>query len=229
MNGRPAILLVDDESAVRLGLSLVLKQAGYMVGEAGDGLQAVESVKTTMPDLIILDVEMPRMDGWQTIAALRRMEVGCPILMFTQLADTPARVRGLDTGADDYVCKPCTPEELLARVRALLRRTGKVKQPESTLRFGDVVVDLEHRTATKAGQPLRLSPTDYVLLRLLVATPGVPVSREAIAENVWDGGAGSSHALDTHLWRLRKKLGDDATAPRWLKNVPGFGYVLSQP
>lgn len=230
MNGKPTILVVDDDSAVRVGLRLNLNRAGYTVIEAENGIDALENLKKTVPALIILDVEMPRMDGWQTLVTLRQMGMRCPVLMFTQLADVPSRVRGLDGGADDYIPKPCAPEELLARVRVLLRRAkAAMIDTERVLRLGDVVIDLDRRTATTVSGTLRLSRTDYTLLELLCATPGVPVSRDNIVERIWEGGAGSSHALDTHLWRLRKKLGDDAKVPKWIQNVPGYGYMLAKP
>lgn len=228
MSGKSVVLLVDDDATLRIGVRLVLTLAGYAVVEAEDGFAAVEAVRKEVPAIILLDVEMPRMDGWQTLAELRRMRVDCPILMFTHVADVPSRVRGLDEGANDYLCKPYAPEELLARMRVLLRRTGEAKGGlVRVLRLGEVIVDLEKRSATKAGLPLRLSRTDFALLAFLDEARGLPVSREKIAERVWAGSAGASQALDTHVWRLRKKIGDEGAAPRWVKNVPGYGYMLA--
>lgn len=228
MRGKSTILLVDDDAMLRTGMRFVLHRSGYAVMEAADGFEAVKMVKKEVPSVILLDVEMPRMDGWQTLAELRKMRVDCPILMFTQVEDVPSRVRGLDGGADDYLCKPCTPQELLARIRAVLRRKGATQNSSGRLlRLGEVTVDLERRTAMRAGLPLRLSRTDFSLLELLDDARGLPVAREMIAERIWAGSAGASQALDTHVWRLRKKIGDEGTAPRWIKNVPGYGYLLA--
>lgn len=229
MSEPATILIVDDDATLRTAVGLMLTKNGYRVADAADGRAALEAVKKAKPAVVLLDVEMPGMDGWRTLKALREQGSDVPVLMFTHVDDVDSRVHGLETGADDYIGKPCAPAELLARLRALIRRSHPKPPPGdlTLLRLGDVVIDLKTRHATRAGQPLRLSRTDYALLHLLNATPGLPVARETIAEKIWEGGAGSSQALDTHLWRLRKKLGDDAAAPRWIQNVPGYGYLLA--
>jgi two-component system, OmpR family, response regulator MprA len=172
-------------------------------------------------------VEMPRMNGWKTLAELRRRKCPQPILMVTHVNDVDSRVHGLDTGADDYIGKPCTAGELQARVRALLRRApGTTKRP-SVLHFGPTVVDLDKKSATRDGEPVRLTRTEYALLELLCENLGKPVSREQINLRVWGGQQSSSHTLDTHLWRLRQKLGDTDDEPRWIRNLPAIGFVLS--
>lgn len=227
MSTAPKIWIVDDDDAVRLVFSRVLSDAGYAVTLCADGQEAVEKLRTESPSLILLDVDMPRLNGWQTLEELRRAGYTQPILMITNVNDVPSRVRGLEKGADDYIGKPCSISELLARVQALLRRAAKSAKGEAQpLRFGTVIVDVENKTATKAGEPLRLSRTDYALLTVLRENPGKPITRERLLNRVWQDQAGSSHALDTHLWRLRKKIGDDGNEPRWILNVPGIGYVL---
>lgn len=225
----PKIWIVDDDVAVRLAYNRTLAVAGYAVMECTDGADLLEKLKGGMPDLIILDVEMPRLDGWGALAELRRRNVPCPVLMLTHVNEIASRVRGLDLGADDYIGKPCSPHELVARVRALLRRASRaaLEANPGLLRLGDVTIDLTGKTAAKAGAPLRLTRTDFVLLELLNARRGKPVSREVILHEVWGGKSRGSHALDTHLWRLRKKIGDTGEVSPWIQNVPGIGYVLN--
>jgi two-component system response regulator MtrA len=147
-------------------------------------------------------------------------------MMITSINDTDSRVRGLDLGADDYVGKPCAPDELLARVRALLRRPGRAPVAPDTLRLGDVTVDLAGRTARRGDQKLRLTRMDFALLRVLAAQRGQPVSRERIAAEVW-GGVMTVQALNTHVWRLRAKLPPQPGGEPWIVNQPGLGYLLA--
>lgn len=221
----PKIWIVDDDPNVRLVFRQALSGAGYDITECEDGQAALERLGSVRPAMFVLDVEMPRLDGWGTLAALR--ERGCtqPVLMITRVNDVTSRVRGLELGADDYIGKPCSAVELVARVGALLRRAAKDAPTGGPLVFGDVSIDLERKSATKAGQALRLTRTDYALLSLLHEERGKPVSRETILKRVWDGRSGNSHALDTHLWRLRRKLGDSGE-DGWIRNQPGIGYVM---
>jgi two-component system, OmpR family, response regulator MprA len=189
----------------------------------------LERLKLEEPMLIILDVDMPGLDGWRTLAELRRGGCTQPVLMFTHAEDTDSKVRFLQAGADDYIGKSADSRELLARIGALLRRAGPPPGKITPLVFGDLRIDLEHRTATKGSAPMKLTRTDYALLRLLRANEGRPVSREQIIATIWGGKSGNSHALDTHLWRLRKKLGDTAEEPRLIHNVAGIGYVMTPP
>lgn len=238
------IWIVDDDKAVRTVCRLLLTEAGFSVAECHDGAEAVARWREEDPALLVLDVEMPRLDGWRTLEELRRAGCARPILMLTHLGDVPSRVRGLELGADDYLPKPFEPVELVARVKALLRRAGAAPgastpivpagattaahlQPEP-LRLGEVVVDFENMIATKAGAPLRLTRTDFALLKLLSEHRGKPVLRETILREIWKGQASSAHVLDTHLWRLRKKLGEgEGDAGQWVRNLAGIGYVLA--
>lgn len=225
----PKIWIVDDDAAVRLACNRTLKAADYAVMECTDGADLLERLEGEMPDLIVLDVEMPRLDGWGALAELRKRNVPCPVLMLTHVNEIASRVRGLELGADDYLGKPYSAPEFVARVRALLRRSARGTAAEATpgqVRLGDVTIDFPGKTATKAGAPLRLTRTDFALLELLNTRRGKSVSREVILREVWDGQSRSSHALDTHLWRLRKKIGDTGEVSPWIKNVPGIGYVL---
>lgn len=225
MKVRPTILVVDDDPVIRSLFVQALTGAGFDTVESEDGMDALERANAQTPALIVLDVEMPRMNGWKTLAELRRRGCTQPILMITHVNDVDSRVHGLETGADDYIGKPCLPTELIARVRALLRRSPLASSRR--LRFGDIVVDLDGKKAERAGQPLRITRTEFALLELLFRNAGKPVSREAMLEHLWGARSGTSHTIDTHLWRLRKKLGDAGDTPRWIQNVAGFGYVLS--
>jgi two-component system, OmpR family, response regulator MprA len=221
------ILVVDDDPTVRRAFSRALTSMGYGVSECEDGLEVLERIQAGEPSLIILDVDMPRMDGWKTLAELRRRGWKQPVLMVTHVDDVDSRVRGLDSGADDYISKPCNASELLARVRALLRRAAPVRTATTTLRFGNVLVDLARKTATCGTEEFRLTRSEYALLTCLLENIGTPVSREVIFERVWGGKAGNSHTLDTHLWRLRKKLGDTCDNPHWICNHAGVGYSMA--
>ncbi len=223
------IWIVDDDKFVRFALVRVIVRAGYEALECEDGLVALERLKIEEPLLIILDVDMPGLDGWRTLAEIRRRGCNQPVLMFTAADDIESKVRGLGLGADDYIGKTSDSRELLARIGALLRRSGPEREKIPPLVFGDVSIDLENKTAVKGEVPLKLTRTDYALLRLLWTNVGRPVSREQIIATIWGAKSENSHALDTHLWRLRKKLGDTAEEPRLIRNVSGIGYVMTPP
>lgn len=229
MSLSPKIFIVDDDTALRLLFGRVLKLAGFETVEARDGIEALDLFQVEAPALFILDVEMPRLDGWKTLAELRRRGCVKPVLMLTHVDDVDSRVRGLDGGADDYIGKPCSATELVARVRALLRREPAQRSRPPRLRFGDLTVDLERKSAHRgpAASPARLTASEFALLECLSCTAGAPVSREEICARVWGTKAANSHALDTHLWRLRRKLGDTGESPRWVVNHPGLGYSLA--
>jgi DNA-binding response OmpR family regulator len=221
------ILVVDDDADVRAAFRRSLLHAGYAVIECENGREALEREPLEQPVLIILDIDMPELDGRKTLAELRRRGCSRPVLIVTHIDDEASRVDGLELGADDYIGKPCSAAELVARVRAVLRRykAGDIAAP--TLRFGDVVVDLENKMAVSGTTLIRLTRTEFALLALLREHIGRPVSRERIIARVWGGKIGNSHALDTHLWRLRKKLGDTSEAPRWILNQSGIGYTMA--
>jgi len=228
MPARPHIWIVDDESDVRLVFKRALAAANYRVSAFEDGEAALSELRDSSPSLVILDVNMPNVDGWRTLRELRRRGFTQPVLMITSVNDPNSRVRGLDGGADDYLGKPCTQAELLARVRALLRRVPATRLPSSwVLDFGGLIVDLEAKTASRAGSKVRLTRTDFAVLTILWEQNGKTVARDKILDRIWEGKGAGSHALDTHLWRLRKKLGDEADSPSWILSQPGVGYRLS--
>ncbi len=221
------IWIVDDDAVLRSVVSRLVTESGYEPVEIADGADALERWAKDRPALIVLDVNMERLDGWSTLKALR--EAGCeqPILMLTGVADVASRVRGLEHGADDYLVKPFSGPELLARVLALLRRVAPPASPEAApLQIGAATIDLGRKTATRDGAPLKLTRTEFVLLQLLSTGQGMPVSRATILGEVWGGSDANSHTLDTHLWRLRKKLGDDGTQALSIQNISGVGFAL---
>jgi len=225
----PRILIIEDDKNVTLMLSMCLKREGYRVIESYDGEKGLELALHERPDLVVLDIDLPKIDGYQICSELRRMQFQAPILMLTGRGQIDERVTGLDAGADDYLLKPFVPQEFLARLRALLRRQQRAAETKRVLMFGPVRVDLAQRTATREGEPISLTKTEYALLELLASSRGQPVSRETILDVVWGYTRfPTTRTVDTHVWRLRKKLGDTGETHRWIVGVPGEGYRLMQ-
>lgn len=225
----PRILIIEDDKNVSLMLGMCLRREGYRVMESYDGEEGLKVALEERPDLLVLDIDLPKIDGIQICSELRRMRFLAPILMLTGRGMVDERVTGLDAGADDYLLKPFVPQEFLARLRALLRRQQRAEETKKVLEFGPVRVDLGQRTATRDGAPISLTKTEYALLELLAANPGQPVTRDTILDVVWGYTRfPSTRTVDTHIWRLRKKLGDTGETHRWIVGVPGEGYRLLQ-
>lgn len=221
------LLLVDDEELVRATFAEALRGAGYRVLEAIDGMDALKKVVSDSPDLVVLDIDMPNLDGWEVLRRLRESGQHMPVLVLTVHNSLDNRVRGLGEGADDYLGKPCHERELVARVGALLRRGRPVPAKPALLAFGSTTVDLQNRLTVRNGAPLALTKIEYSFLELLAGAQGKPVSREKILDAVWGYARDSeSRTVETHVWRLRAKLGDDAAEPRWIRTVSGVGYQL---
>ncbi len=216
---------------MRTALADALTAAGFRVLTAADGESGLRSALDEAPDLILLDVMMPRLDGFALAAELRRLGRNVPILMLTAKGRVDDRVRGLDAGADDYLVKPFSTGELLARVRALLRRFERSGSGNSLkLVLGEVVVDFVRLEATRRGQPLHLTGKELAMLRLMAETPGEPVSRERFLDLVWGVNAfPTTRTVDTHLASLRSKIEPDPEKPVFLKTVHGIGYRLVLP
>lgn len=224
----PRVLVVDDDAAIRASVVRCLQGEGYRVLEAADGAQGVEVTLKEKPALIVIDVMMPRLGGVEAVEEMRRLGVAAPVLMLTTRNETPERVKGLKAGADDYLGKPFDKEELLARVHALLRKHERQAPAGRVLRFDELVVDLDQKAARKNGEDVTLTRTEYALLELFAAHLGAAVTRDQMLDAVWGYTYfPSTRTVDTHIWRLRKKLGDNAENPRWLKRVQGQGYVLT--
>jgi two-component system response regulator MprA len=219
------VLVAEDDRAVRESLERALSYEGYVVIAAADGTEAIQNVLNEKPDAIVLDVMMPHVDGLEVASRLRAVGVRTPILMLTAREKVSDRVAGLDAGADDYLVKPFALEELLARLRALLRRTG-VSGSEEVLRVADLVLDPGSREVKRDERTLDLTKTEFALLELLMANAGLVLSRSQIYEKVWDYDFGpSSNSLEVYVGYLRRKMGD----PRLLHTVRGVGYVLREP
>jgi len=228
MNER--ILIVEDEPAMRLALTDLLAADGYRVLAAADGQSGLQRALAEKPDLILLDLMMPRLDGFEVCAVLRRQEQTVPVLMLTAKGLVEDRIAGLDAGADDYLVKPFSSGELLARVRALLRRNGRRTRPPMKFKLGAVEIDLTGLTAVRGKVNLRLTAKEFAMLRLLAESAGEPVTRERFLDVVWGYTAfPTTRTVDNHIASLRAKLEPDPDAPRWLKTVHGVGYKLELP
>ena len=220
------ILVVDDEPAVRESLRRALQLEGYDVGLAADGLEALERLAEDGADALLLDVTMPRLDGLETCRRLRRDGNGVPVLMLTARDAVSDRVAGLDAGADDYVVKPFALEELLARLRALLRRLAP--QDGDVLRFADLILDQGTREVERGGERIELTRTEFSLLELFLLNPRQVLTRSIIFERVWgyDFGFGSN-SLDVYIGYLRRKT-EQGGKPRLIQTIRGVGYALRE-
>jgi two-component system response regulator MprA len=221
------ILVTDDERSVRSAVRRALTLEGYRVTEAEDGAQALESIQRDHPDAIVLDVMMPELDGYQVCRALRDSGDSVPILMLTARDEVDQRVKGLDAGADDYLVKPFALEELLARLRALIRRS--VPDDEGVLRFAELELDLNLYEARVDGNSLKLTRTEFALLELFLRHPRQVLPRSMINERVWGYDFGpASNSLGVYVGYLRRKL-QDFGADRLIQTVRGVGYILREP
>jgi DNA-binding response OmpR family regulator len=221
------ILIIEDELPMRTALHDVLVGEDYRVLTASDGESGLRRALAEKPNLILLDIMMPKLDGFALCAELRRLSNSVPILMLTAKGQVEDRVTGLDAGADDYLVKPFSTEELLARVRALLRRMQRRTNAATTLTFGDARIDLIKQTAFKGKKPLHLTAKEFAMLRLMVESAGEPVSRDRFLDIVWDYTAfPTTRTVDNHIASLRRKLERNPDAPRWFKTVHGVGYKL---
>ncbi len=229
------VLVVDDEIALQETLEYNLAKQGYQVFTAADGLAAIEIARREKPDLIVLDLMLPGLDGLEVCRVLRR-DMNVPILMLTARADEVDRIVGLEIGADDYLTKPFSMRELLARVKALLRRVRLTREEALAealtaenviLSAGDLVVDQSRRVAYRGGQALALKPRELDLLAYLLRHRGVALSREQLLQQVWGWDyVGSTRTVDVHVRWLRKKVEDDPAAPSRIVTVRGIGYRL---
>jgi two-component system alkaline phosphatase synthesis response regulator PhoP len=219
------ILLIEDEVKIARTVRLYLEQAGYQVATVDDGALAMPAFRHEQPDLIILDLMLPHVDGWELCRQLRR-ESGVPIIMLTARNEETDRIIGLELGADDYIAKPFSPREVVARVRAVLRRSRGMVQPPQLIRAGDMEIDLDRHEVTVAGQVVELTPLEFDLLVTFARHPGRVFTRLKLLEQVEDAAAysGYERAIDQHIKNLRAKLGDDARQPRYIATVRGVGY-----
>ena len=229
------ILIVEDEQNIVDILSFNLEREGYETIEAYDGPTGLKLALEENPDLILLDLMLPGMDGFDVCRQIRRAGHATPILMLTAREEEADKVLGLELGADDYITKPFSMRELLARVKANIRRVGMVpaapqgEEPAAAaMKLGRITVDVERATVYKDGKPLDLTQREYDLIRYLVSQPGKVFSREALMEHVWnyEGYVGDVRAVDVAVRRLREKLEDDPAAPRFICTKRGMGYYF---
>jgi DNA-binding response OmpR family regulator len=230
-----SILIVEDEPSLQETLAYNLKKDGYQVETVGDGLSALEAARRFKPDLIVLDIMLPKMDGFE-VARILRKEMTTAILMLTARDDEIDRVVGLEVGADDYLTKPFSMRELLARVKAQLRRTRMLREemqsarddsahPHETLTFGNLVINITRREVILDGNPLPLKPKEYELLLFLAEHKSQMLSREFILERVWGWDfIGDSRTVDVHVRWLRQKIELDSSTPKRIVTVRGGGY-----
>src|SRR5882724_2230926 len=221
------VLVVEDEAAILQGLRDNLEFEGYEVFTAADGMAGLEEIRKRDPHLIVLDLMLPKLSGYELCRKLRSEGVNTPILMLTARGEEADRVVGLDLGADDYVTKPFSVRELMARVRALLRRSGHGSDLPSELEFGDIRVDFTRYEAFRGGKKVELTRKEFGLLRMLAAKEGAVVTRDELLEKVWGYDATpTTRTVDNHLAALRAKLERDAAEPCHLVTVHGVGYKL---
>lgn len=218
----PVLLIVDDDPGIRESLVRELRAAGYDAVTAADGRSGLAAFRVHVPELLLTDLAMPAADGFELIASIRRFS-RTPIIVLSVRGADADKIRALDLGADDFVTKPFSMPELLARVRAQLRRSGTATS--EPLRFDGLAIDLEHRRVTQGERELKLTRTEFALLELLATRAGTPVFLDQIIARVWDSAAGTTHdTVRVHMSALRRKLEPDPANPRYIVTEPWVGY-----
>lgn len=221
------LLLIEDETSLRAALVPLLENAGYRVQSAADGITGLERALTETFDLILLDIMLPGIDGFAICREIRKRGHTIPVLMLTARGTVDDRVHGLDGGADDYLVKPFSGTELLARIRALLRRTASDAQGPAGLRLGEVEIDFDKVTCHRGGKPIHLTAREFGVLKALAAAKGRPVSRDEFLNKVWDYHAfPTTRTVDNQIVTLRQKLEADPAQPKHIVTVHGIGYRL---
>jgi len=227
MSGR--VLVVDDEVEMQRALRTGLGYHGFDVRAVGNGEDAVRETSSWRPDVILLDLGLPGMDGFGTLRALRPHSRAA-VIVVSVMPGEKDKVRALDAGADDYVVKPFGTDELVARIRAVLRRQADVSAGDPVIKAGDLEIDLARRRVSVAGKSVKLTPTEYELLRYLGLNAGKPVSHTTLLRQVWgEYAVGDRYNTRYVVAQIRKKLGDDPANPRYIVNEPGVGYRLQSP
>lgn len=218
----PVILVVDDDPAIRDSMERELRASGYTIVSGSDGLDGMRAFETRAPDLVLTDLSMPRSDGFELISAIRA-KARTPIIVLSVRGNDADKIRALDLGADDFVTKPFSVAELLARIRAQLRRTSGTAP--ATLAFDDLSIDLERRRVVQGGRDVRLTPTEYALLELLASNAGKPIFTDTIIARVWRDAPGTTpDTVRVHMSALRKKIEPDPSSPRYIVTEPWVGY-----
>src|SRR5579884_3067299 len=228
MTVRGEVLIVDDEPGISRLIAMYLEREGFQSSSVRSGAQALEAIETGNPSLVILDIMLPDIDGWDVCREIRRTS-DVPIIMLTAREGDEDKIVGLELGADDYVTKPFAPRELVARVKAILRRSSKYPEERSSqgeiLDFGELRIEPDRREAWLHGESIQLRAKEYDLLTELARRPGFVFTREQLLQNVWGYDYfGDSGTIDVHVRRLRAKLKDDSSNPRFIETVWGVGY-----
>ena len=225
----PRVLVVDDEAMLADLLSQALRHEGWETATAKDGLDALAKASSFQPDVVILDVQMPRMDGLETLERLRARDPELPVLFLTARDAVADRVQGLRAGADDYVTKPFDLDEVAARVDALLRRAGRTQQAVSTvLQVADLTLDVDSHDVRRGGEEITLTNTEFELLRYLMENVGIVLSKQKILDAVWSYDFGGQvNVVELYISYLRKKI--DADRPALIRTVRGAGYIMREP
>lgn len=222
------VLVVDDEQSLAKVVSSYLERDGHEVTCVFDGPSALDAARRQEPDVVVLDLGLPGLDGVEVCRQLRTF-TDCYVIMLTARSDEVDKLIGLSVGADDYLTKPFSPRELVARVRVMLRRPRATPSGEAARLFGPLRVDVEAREATVDGQPVDLTRTEFDLLVTLSGRPRMAFSRRALIDAVWGGEwVGDEHLVDVHIGHVRRKLGDDPSAPRFIRTVRGVGYRMGE-
>jgi two-component system alkaline phosphatase synthesis response regulator PhoP len=225
------ILVAEDEESVISFLQPMLRRTGFQVTIARDGEEALALVDAEEPDLVVLDIRMPKLDGWEVCRELRKRERYIPIIMLTVLGETVEKVKGLSIGADHYFTKPFDPHELIAQIEATLRtvRESRGMPRPNRLVFGRLEIDLDKRKVWMAGQEVQLTPTEFNLLRFLAEHPGKVFGRETLLDEVWGWDvAVDSRAVDKNIAELRKELEPNPSVPQYILTVRGVGYQFRE-
>lgn len=221
------ILIIEDDEAIRMALEDDLTLEGFQVQSASDGEQGLMMAQENCYDLIILDLMLPRLDGIEVCKELRKVKISTPIIMLTAKSQELDKIIGLELGADDYVTKPFSPRELLARIKAILRRARPLERQIESFQFGDVEVNFQQMQTTKRGEPVYLTALEYELLHFFIDHKNEVVSRDLILDQVWGEDVFvTSRTVDTHVANLRRKIEDDLAHPKFIVGVRGAGYKL---
>lgn len=224
------VLVVEDEASIRRFITLNLDMAGYEVGEAESGEQALAMLAAFPPDVVVLDLMLPGIDGLEVCRHIRETTPEPLIIMLTAKAQDTDKIMGLELGADDYMVKPFNPFELIARIKAMLRRRSRFETRKTAYLYGDLQLDTAANKLLKNNKEVELTPTEYSLLKLFMENPGKALKRDELLDTVWgEDYFGDTKTLDVHIRRLREKIEDIPSKPRYIKTVWGSGYRWQEP
>ncbi|MFH1753088.1 MAG: response regulator transcription factor [Candidatus Omnitrophota bacterium] len=218
------ILIVEDDKHILTGLVDNLEAEGYKTATATDGEMALIEAKEKRPDLIILDIMLPKLSGFEVCKELKKEGISIPIIILSAKAQEPDKIMGLELGADDYVTKPFSPRELIVRVKAVLRRVAAPEMIKDVYEFDGVKIDFKKYQALKDGKELKFTAAEYKILKILIKFKGEPISRHKILSEIWTAENVTTRTIDTHIWSLREKLEKDPSDPKHIITVHRIGY-----